>query len=445
MAASRQGAASIFDINLRTGMVALFLGLMFATVMIAAPAAQAQTFQVLHNFAGGLDGASPYTGLTMDRSGNLYGTATSGGFLGNDCAEGNAHGCGTVFKLARRGDGWVLTPIYQFQGFIHFGSHGDGAEPGGRVTIGPDGNLYGTTYFGGVNGHGCGGEQPGCGTVFKLSPQPTTCRSFICNWEETQLYNFTGSPDGAGPGGEIAFDSAGNLYGATEAGGTQNSGTVFELSAAQGWREAVLYDFTEEAYGPIGGVALDQAGNIYGTTWQGGAGGNGILFQLAASGSGWTLNTLHPFGFENDGLGPYGGVILDRAGKLYGGTVNGTPNGGAVVYEMSPSDGGWTYNILYTFVQSYGGGPAADLVMDAAGSLYGTTRGLGDTGNPWGNVFKLTPSGSGWIYTDLHDFTGGSDGGVPYSSVVVDSNGNLYGTATVGGTNDLGVVWEITP
>lgn len=139
-------------------------------------------------------------------------------------------------------------------------------------------------------------------------------------------------------------------------------------------------------------------------------------------------------------------MILDQAGNLYGGTANGTNQGEPVVYEISPSGNGWIYNLLHTFPPLYGGGPGqADLMMDAAGNLYGTTVGEGDTSDPYGNVFKLTLSNGIWVYTDPHDFTNRSDGGRPLSNVVIDTNGNLYGTASTGGANNLGTVWEITP
>ena len=402
-------------------------------MMLATMPALAQTFQVLHYFTGGLDGAHPYTGLTMDRAGNLYGTAEYGGSQANDCHI--VGGCGTVFEMVHQGAGFIFRPLYQFQGF----PSGDGANPLGRVILGPDGALFGTTVYGGENGVGCGDEEPGCGTVFKLTPPPTFCKSFTCNWEETQIHNFTGA-DAAAPSGEIAFDSAGNLY------GTARSGRVYELTPAPGtWTFSVLHSFTGGPDGgiPYGGVQLDQAGNVYGTTDTGGTGQNGTAFQLVPSGSLWTLNTLYDFQIGSGGFGLLAGLIIGPGGNLYGGTVNGVPNGDSVVYEISPSDGGWTYTTLYTFTQSFGGGPGGNLVMDAAGNLYGTTTG-NSVEQIYGSVFKLTPSNGGWIYTDLHDFNGGSDGGYPYSSIVLDSSGNLYGTASADG-HGYGTVWEITP
>ena len=190
---------------------------------------------------------------------------------------------------------------------------------------------------------------------------------------------------------------------------------------------------------------MDPEGSLYGTTLNGGSGGFGTVFQLAHTSSGWSLDTLYSFQEFTLGFGNDAGVILDSAGNLYGATINGNPDGDAYVYELSPSGSSWIYTTLYIFPQSLGGGPAADLTMDAAGNLYGTTQGDDGTNNPWGNVFKLTPSDGRWVYTDLHDFTGGSDGGTPHSSVLIDSSGNLYGTASAGGANNDGVVWEITP
>ena len=414
------------------GRIAAAMPLLF--LLLFAVVAHAQTFTVLHNFTGGQDGANPYTGLTIDRAGNLYGTAEYGGSQANDCHI--TKGCGTIFKLTPSGTGWVFRPLYQFQGF----PSGDGAQPMGRVIIGADGSLYGTTQQGGGSGQNCG---VGCGTVFKLTPPATFCRSFTCSWRETLLYSFAGTPDGASPSGELAFDGAGNLYGTTQSGGTgaEFGGIVYELSPAQGsWSKTILYNFPQAA--PYGGVVRDGAGNLYGTTNFDGEYNSGYAYQLTQSG---TLNNLHSFGAPFDGFGTYG-VILDQAGNLYGATGNGMHNGEPDAYELSPSGGNWTYIILHTFAPLYGGGPGgADLVMDAAGNLYGTTIGDGESGDPYGNVFKLTPSNGIWIYTDLHDFSGGSDGRRPFSSVVIDASGNLYGTASEGGANGDGVVWEITP
>ncbi len=439
MSYRQQRATSHCNRSLRT-----FTKLLGAAIFATTIWAQAQTFTVLHNFTGGLDGANPYTGLTMDRSGNFYGTTAYGGSQSDDCHV--VGGCGTVFKLARQGSGLIFRPLYQFQGF----PTGDGANPLGRVIVGPDGALYGTTAYGGQNIANCEGPVPGCGTVFKLRPQPNPCKSFICNWEETQLYSFTEATDGDQPKGEIAFDATGNLYGTTEFGGPNRWGTAYELTPAQGtWTLTVLHAFQEGLDGgnPIGGVQLDQAGNVYGTNNIGGFGQEGIAFQLVPSGSGWTLNIIGNFNFNSGGFALFAGLIVGPGGNLYGGTGNGSPN--PVVYEISPTNGSWIQTTLYDFSPyQYCCGVGANLVMDSAGNLYGTTYGDSLEGL-YGTVWELTPSNGGWTYTDLHDFTGGSDGAYPYSSIVVDANGNLYGTTSEGGSGSCkggcGVVWEITP
>ncbi len=190
---------------------------------------------------------------------------------------------------------------------------------------------------------------------------------------------------------------------------------------------------------PYGGVILDSAGNLYGTTVIGGVDNGGVLFQLSQSGSGWTETVLHSFGGLNDGDGPVGGLIMDRQGNLYGTTASGPgyQNVGTV-YELQPSGGSWTYSILPTSLSGFGG-PEDALTMDAAGNLYATSYGGGSS--TYGNVFRLTPSGGSWTYTNLHDFNG-HDGADPYGSVVLDAHGNVYGTTSSFG---YGEIWEITP
>jgi len=172
----------------------------------------------------------------------------------------------------------------------------------------------------------------------------------------------------------------------------------------------------------------------------------GTVFQLVQS-TGWTENILHSLDDRNDGGYPAAGLIFDESGDLYGATSDGGTGGGGTVFELSPSGSGWTYARIYGLTGSYQCGPWGTLVMDGAGNLYGTTNCDGKYG--WGSVFKLTPSGGSWTYTSLHDFTGGSDGAYPFGSVLLHPNGKLYGTAAGGGlqqcTEGCGVVWEITP
>jgi len=391
------------------------------------PSAGAQTFSVIHNFAGGQDGSQPVAGLTADRTGNLYGTASAGGA-----------GYGTVFKLAFKNSGWILSPLYSFSG------NDDGAGPVTAPVVGPNGTLYGSTAAGG--GGSCSEiyEYSGCGTIFNLHPSAAVCKSALCPWTEVVLYRFAGGSQGAYPIGKLLFDQSGNIYGTTfdylQLG---SLGTVFELMpSGGGWTKSVVqrFDGSDGQY-PLAGLIFGQSGSLNGTTYYGGANSNGAVYQLTPSGSGWSESVLYSFQGNNDGANPAAGLISDNAGNLYGATTAGGSGGGGTVFELTPSNGQWTLSVLYSFTG--GAGPANCLVMDTAGNLYGTTVEDGTYGE--GTVFELTPSGSSWIYTDLHDFTGGSDGADPFGGVILGANGNLYGTTEDGGANGDGVVFEITP
>jgi len=426
--------ASILDINPWVRALVLPIVRVIAITVVALSALQAQTFQVLHDFTGGQDGGHPFSGVSMDAAGTLYGITGAGGYQGNNCNNINQYrGCGVAYKLARQGSGWLFRPLYQFQGSP------DGGESFTRLIPGPDGAIYGATFSGGPVSEFC---PVGCGTVFKLTPPASFCRGFQCNWVENQLHVFSGT-DGYLPTGEITFDASGHLYGTTAYGGSGLSGTVYELTPTSGlWTQTTLHNFTGEPDGqtPQSGVQLDGAGNVYGTTNRGGYGsngGNGLVFQLVRA-QGWQLNPIYVFQPQGP-FYPWAGVTLDVAGNLYGTTTSGDP--GAIVFQLSRSNGNWLLNTLYTFSLDRDG-PVANLTMDAAGNLYGTS--YNDGSDNYGTVFKLTPSDGGWIYTRLHDFTGGRDGGYPYSNVLIDANGNMFGTASVGGTGN-GTVWEITP
>ena len=391
-------------------------------------------FSVLHNFTGGRDGAIPNAGVTVDSAGNLYGTTVLGG-----------NGFGAIYELKLHNGSYLVNSLYNFNGTR------DGAYPFDRVVFGPSGALYGTASGGGQNSYG---------VVFKLRPSPTPCKSVLCSWLETVLYSFTGSSGGGVPlFGDVIFDPAGNMYGTASGGIT--AGVVWELTPPGTWgAESVLVSFTgPNGAHPEGGVIFDTAGNLYGTTYQGGGSTCcGVVFQLTPGTGGWHENILYNFQGGNDGDLPVASPIFDSAGNLYGAATDGGMNGGGTFFELSPP-GTWTFTVLSslsltgprgcpTYHGSYHGpGPWASLAMDRAGNLYGTT--CADGAHGFGNVFELSPSGGGWTYIDLYDFTGGSDGGYPVSNVVVDSVGNLYGTASIGGTGaacsgGCGVVWKIT-
>lgn len=415
--------------------------LTFAAIM--GPALHAQTFNVIYDFSLHT-GYEPYAGVTRDAAGNLYGTTSGSGI-----------DAGTVYELKRSHGGWLTNTLFTFNP-LQGSDQPVGYYPWSGVVFGPDGALYGTTF-----GGGSGGGSQGYGIVYKLTPQQTFCRTVLCPWIQTVLYEFTGGSDGLGPlVGDVTFDHSGNLYGTTGAGGSSNDGVVYELSPANGgWTEQVLHSFSGGTDGiePYNGVVFDQAGNLYGTTAGGGGSGCGgsgcgTVFELSPNGSGWTEQILYTFQGANDGYQPFGGLTLDAAGNLYGTTFMGGANGGGTAFELSPNGGSWNFTLLYSFTTGlFGpGGPFGNLAMDGAGSLYGTTYQDGPNGA--GQAFKLTHhAGGGFTYMLLHNFTGGDDGLFPMGNVAVDAMGNVWGTASEGGTQSCsfevqcGTVWEITP
>lgn len=396
-------------------------------VALAVPTT-AQTFTVLHDFTGLSDGRYPYAGLSIDRAGTLYGTAS----------EGGPDEDGAVFKLALKNGSWLFLPLYKF------GAPGEGVNPLARPIIGPNGSLYGTTSAG---PSGCAG----CGTVYNLRPAATFPSSVIQPWHETILYQFTDGTDGASPAnGDLLFDSAGNIYGTTFSGGDLQAcggvgcGVVYKLTPnGGGWTESVIHAFTGGSDGstPYSGLTPDAAGNLYGTTVEGGAHDDGTVYKLSPSGSGWTKTVIYNFQDSSDGKWPVGGLIFDSAGNLYGGTEVGGSGGGGTVYKLTFSNGQWTFTTIHSF--SGHAGPYSKLSMDLAGNLYGSTYGDGSAGA--GMVFALTSSSDGWNFVLLHDFTGGADGASPLGGVSLDANGNVYGTAEMGGAYGWGVVYKIAP
>src|ERR1700722_13814134 len=333
----------------------------------------------------------------------------------------------------------------------------DGIVPEADLIIDSSGNLYGTAVQGGTGS--CPGG-PVCGNVFELSPKAGG------GWTEKILHQFTNNgKDGYQPRTALVMDSAGNLYGTTAAGGAHGFGTVFELTPKAGglWIEKVLFSFYLQTGGlPYGGLILDAAGNLYGTTSDGGSYHNtcGTVFELKHSSAGvWTQKVLHVFNLDGvDGCSPEAHLIFDSAGNLYGTTSDGGAEYGGVVYQLTPGSGGsWSETLLHSFNDDdlngsslYGG-----LVEDAAGNLYGTTAGGGTgscpNGTDCGTVFELSPStGGSWNWTLLYSFAGNPDGGAPFAGLVFDSAGSLYGTTAGGGPYSNGAlgggtVFELTP
>lgn len=313
-----------------------------------------------------------------------------------------------------------------------FSGHADGGVPDGPLIVDAAGNLYGTAEMGGAHLNG---------VVFKLSPESDG------SWQYSVLYSFKASEAG---GAGLVFDAAGNLYSTAQVGGTRKEGAVLKFTPSTGglWTEEVIYSFCSisgclDGSGPSGPLIFDSAGNLYGSA-AGGTHGFGMVFELEANKGGtWTEIPLYNFTGGTDGLGP-GSVIIDAAGNLYGTTTRGGTNNDGVLFKLAPEhDGSWTESVLYTFcslASCADGSTPVGVTLDTAGNLYGTAE-VGGAEND-GVVFRLTPASGDWSETVLHSFLG--YGALPFAGVILDSAGNLYGTTQVG-TGNFGLAWEITP
>jgi uncharacterized repeat protein (TIGR03803 family) len=392
------------------------------TVMTALTA-RAQTLTTLYSFCQDendycADGSYPEGRLRFDSKGNLYGTTNAGG-------GGGTYGDGSVFELSPNGSGvWNETVIY---GFCSEGgpSCTDGARPAqSDVIFDSAGNLYGTASQGGANGYG---------VVFELSPAGT-------GWTENVLYSFTGGSDGGYPATGLTMDGAGNLFGTTSYATNNIEPVVFELRpSGGGWTEQVIYTFTNNNDGITpSGLTIDAHGNIFGAQGL-------MVYELSPNGSGgWNAAVLHTFlgkWFAADGT-----PVLDKNGNVYGTLMHINLKDASEegeVYKLSLKEGEWKVQVLEIWQDGFG--PAARVVLDAAGNVYGTTVGTND-GPGQGSVFELVAPVKGTKYTSkiLSDMNG-LNGNEPLASMILDSAGNLYGTTYMGGSGNGGVVFEVTP
>ena len=405
--------------------IGLVAAILLVLTVVATAAAQAQTLTVLHYFSGGQDGGGPQGLVAVDRGGNVYGSAPYGGSRNGVC--GQQGGCGTVFRSNYKNGVWIFAPLHVFQG------GNDGMTPVAGVTLGPDGAIYGTTLFGG--GTGCGGT--GCGTVFKLTPPASFCHMVLCPWTETVIYRLNGSSDPCCFFGGVIVDTAGNVYGLAEGGGSGGYGAVYKLSpSGGGYTLSVIYSFQggHDGAAPLSTLTMDAAGDLYGTATYDGGDGFGTVFKLVRNAGSWSFHLLYTFTGGSDGGNPEGNVVLDSAGNLYGATAY---LGG--VFELTPSGGSWNYSLIVPFL----GGLQSPISLDSAGNIYGTNYADGSHGD--GSVFELTYSQGTWTHNILHSF-GGGDGALPLSGVAFDASGNLCGTTTYGGSHGgQGTAWQLTP
>jgi uncharacterized repeat protein (TIGR03803 family) len=418
-------------ILLRT-IVPAFAVLVFLAGTVSPPRASAQAFKVLYSFQGSPDGGNPYGTLILDSAGNLYGTTTYGGKFA--CAGG---GCGVAFEVSGAGREAVLH---------NFNNGGSGARPIAGLTADAQGNLYGVTGVGGDLG--CP-EGFGCGTVYEIHR----------SGGYSILYALAGRHDAARSDASLLRDSDGTLYGTSYYGGGRGCGgsgcgTVFKVDSAG--NETVLHRFSGGLDGgwPVAGLARDADGNLYGATEVGGTGsecgslGCGVVFKVTTDGQ--LFSVVYRFTGGSDGSEPTGTLARDSAGTLYGTTGLGgdltcsAPAGCGVVFKIESSG---VETVLHAFEGgiSDGSDPIAGVILDPAGNLFGTT--YRDGANGFGTVFELDANGSESI---LHSFTNGADGSFPYAGLARDSSGNLYGTAAYGGTSGCGgegcgTVFKITP
>lgn len=395
--------------RLSSSLMAIAMSVLALALPVTTPSAP--KYQVLHAFTGGKDGGGLYSGLLLDKQGDVYGTAIN-----------------TAFELMPHENGkWSVKVLHTF------GEGNDGSGPMGGLIFDPHGNLYGTTV--------AGGGPYKYGTVFELSPG-------IRGWKEAVLRRFSQQDYGGSPQGALDMDAEGNLYGTAPE-------SAFELTrGSHGWKETILHVFTGlhgDGFGAYTGVIMDATGNLYGETAGGGGGGCGggcgTVYELQPTSDGWKEHILHDFDTDGDNMAfPEGPLVLDKAGNLYGTAGGGTYTYGAVYKLTLQSDGLWKSTIIHSFTggakgQSVGGG----VVMDKAGNLYGTTTAGGSPNCQCGIVYMLTPdAGDKWNFKVLHTFVG-TDGAQPVGELILDDKGNLYGNTITGGAGGYGVAFELTP
>jgi len=420
--------------------------LVLLVVCTTAAVAQPAKESVLYAFGTNgrtNDGSNPNGALIFDSAGNIYGTTASGG---TNCTQ-NSLRCGTLFELSPSSEGgWSETVLYSFcqSGYPNCV---DGAVPQAGLLIDSSGNLYGTTSAGGTGPcTGFGGSINGCGTVFELLP------SSGGTWNHSVLYSFGGQVEGDGETptyAQLTSDATGSLYGTTPSGGVTNRGIVYQLIPPEApggtWTEVVIHNFcqnncSDDGDAPWGGVTLDNAGNLYGTTETGGKDGSwGVLYELSPNSNGsWTETVLFNFTQKHGGVSE-SGVAIDAAGNLYGTlSSGGLKDCGAYycggVFKVSPSMG---REESFLFDGKDGGGPIAGVVI-SGNAAYGTTT------SGAGTVFRI----QGRTETVLYTFCARShcaDGGIPSPGALTQNSGRLYGTTGNGGRYNGGVVFEITP
>ncbi|HTS19308.1 MAG TPA: choice-of-anchor tandem repeat GloVer-containing protein [Verrucomicrobiae bacterium] len=361
--------------------------------------ASGQTLTILHLFSGGSDGHNPVSGLIQASNGFFYGTTQDG-----DPEGGN----GTVFQISSAG---TFTTLYSFTGGA------DGASPSSPLIQGADGFLYGVTIFGGTNDD--------VGTVYRISTAGTL----------TSLHSF-GGDDGSFPRGSLVQGADGSLYGATIEGGTNNLGTIYRITTAGTFTTLHMFGANpNDGFDPYAGLVQRNKNWFYGVTQGGGPhGGQGTIFKISNTGN---LKIVYSFSNGTNGANPFAALVKGPGGCFYGTTVLTGTNNNGTVFKISPAG---KLKTLYRFTGGFDGAtPEAPLALGSDGNFYGTTSSGGSSN--LGTAFRITPAGT---LTTLHEFSGGTDGSLPYGGLVQGSDGSFYGTAWAGGTNGNGTVFKLT-
>jgi uncharacterized repeat protein (TIGR03803 family) len=405
----------------RSGLVLTILSLA-ALILASAGAASAQTLTTLVNL-NGTDGANPYAGLVADSSGDLFGATFLGGTT-ND---------GTVFEIVKTSSGYAMTPttLVNFNGT-------NGSEPAGtpiNLVADANGNLFGTTTN---DGAFLGG------TVFEIVKSSSGYAS-----TPTTLVNFNGT-NGASPFAGLITDANGDLFGTTFAGGSANDGTVFEIAkSSSGYASTptVLASFNgTNGANPYAGLVADANGDLFGATYYGGTSGNGAVFEIVKTASGYASTPTVLVNFTGtNGANPQGALIVDANGNLFGTTYLGGTFGDGTVFEIAKTSGGYasTPTTLVNFNGTNGSEPTGTLIEDGNGNLFDTTFIGGAFGG--GTVFEIPKTSSGYASTPtvLVSFNG-VDGANPVAGLIADASGNLYGTTYQGGPASVGTIFELS-
>jgi uncharacterized repeat protein (TIGR03803 family) len=399
--------------------------MMIAVTLVLAASAWASSETLLYSFNSfSGDGYYPYSGLVADSKGNLYGVTQNGGST-----------YGTVFELQLSGGTYTEILLHTF---ILGATDGQYPEYSSLV-FDKAGNLYGTTYSGGLYNFG---------VVFELKHSGG-------NWTESIIHNFAGQPkDGQSPQAGLSFDTMGNLYGTTFYGGTHNVGTVFQMKpSGSNWKYRIIHAFPgyPGGYNPVGGLTQGKNGYYYGTTYYGGAPYNaGTVYRLFQSRGVWVGQTVYTFGGDTLGAAPDSSLTMDSAGNFFGTTYNGGDLNLGTVFELKAGKNDrYSHLILYSFkggnTDGYYPYTGSGVTLDAKGNLYGTTI-YGASSSNEGSVYELKLKSGNYKETVLHSFvdSNGNDGYYPYAGVIL-VKGKLYGTTESGGTHGAGTVFEVTP